>query len=429
MNRMISLSVLLALIMLLGGMLYQVIAPFILPLFLAAVLAVICQPLHNYFLHKTGQRAALAAACSTTALVSIVVVPLVAGTFISAVQLYSLADQHLDGDWHRGLELLWRRVVSPAVERLRPYVPGGLSEEQMTGFRDQFGANLQSLAGQIAGRTFKIASSTVGVFVSWTVAAGMFVTALYYFLADGPALITAAEVMIPLPVNHQRRLCERFATVVRAVVTATFLAALIQGFATAVALQVSGMGHFWIFLSIATVASLIPLVGAWIVWVPCAVFLALQGHWIAASLLAVWGIGVVGMLDNVVKIYVLQNNADLHPLLAFISVVGALQVLGLWGIFIGPIVASCLFALIQIFNIELKDLVNERANESRFPPETVPVPQDKTDLEVERKQVAAAATSSDPAELDKSDLDAKSQPIKKVAIGSRSNSKSKRRRQ
>ena len=81
------------------------------------------------------------------------------------------------------------------------------------------------------------------------------------------------------------------------------------------------------------------------------------------------------MLDNVVKMYVLQNNADLHPLLAFISVVGALQVLGLWGIFIGPIVASCLFALVQIFNLELKGLANERTVENKPVPETVPIPQ------------------------------------------------------
>ena len=77
MNRMISLSVLLALIVLLGGMLYKVIAPFVLPLFLAAVLAVICQPLHDYFLRKTGQRAAWAAAFSTSAVVAIIVVPLI----------------------------------------------------------------------------------------------------------------------------------------------------------------------------------------------------------------------------------------------------------------------------------------------------------------------------------------------------------------
>ena len=360
MNRFISLSVLLALIVVLGGMLFQVIAPFILPLFLAAVLAVICQPLHQFILRKVGHRRTVAAILSTSTLVAMLVVPLVIVTFVCAIQMYSLANQHLDGDWQRGLDLLWSRGILPGLERIEPYYPGGLSEDQLNGFKTQFVQNLQSLAGQIATRTFQIASSTVGLFVSLSVAAGMFITALYYFLADGPALIAAAEELIPLPVDHQRRLCERFATVVRAVVSATFLAAFCQGFATAIALQFCGIGYFWIFLAITSFASLIPLVGAWIVWGPCVAWLALQGHWTAASLLAVWGIAVVGMLDNGVKMYVLQSDADLHPLLAFMSVVGALQVLGLWGIFIGPIVASCLFALVQIFNLELKELAKER---------------------------------------------------------------------
>jgi predicted PurR-regulated permease PerM len=371
MNRVVSLSVLLTLIVLLGGMLFQVVAPFILPLFLAAVLAVICQPLHHYFLSKTHQRTAWAAALTTLTVVAMLVVPLVVGTFISAVQLYSLADQHLDGDWHRGLDLLWKKLVAPALEQIKPAIPGGLSKERITQLQEQFSDSLQALAGQIATRTFQMASSTVGLFVSLSVAAGMFITALYYFLADGPGLIAAAEEMIPLPVDHQRRLCERFATVVRAVVTATFAAAFIQGFATAIAIQVSGIGHFWIVLAIASIASLIPLVGAWIVWGPCVIWLALQGHWVTASLLAVWGVAIVSTLDNVVKIYVLQNDADLHPLLAFISVVGALQVLGLWGIFIGPIVASCLFALIQIFNAELKELARERQANTPHPPPPV----------------------------------------------------------
>ncbi|WP_157605371.1 AI-2E family transporter [Schlesneria paludicola] len=370
MNRIISLSVLLALIVVLGGMLFQVIAPFILPLFLAAVLAVICQPLHQFILQKVGHRRTIAAILSTSTLVAMLVLPLVIVTFICAMQLYSLANQHLDGDWHRGLDLIWNRGILPGIERVKPYYPGGLSEEQLDNIKNQFAQNLQSLAGLVAARTFQIASSTVGMFVSLTVAAGMFITALYYFLADGPALISAAEELIPLPVDHQRRLCERFATVVRAVVSATFLAAFIQGFATAVAIQFCGIGYFWIFLAIASLASLIPLVGAWIVWAPCVAWLALQGHWTAAILLAVWGIAVVSMLDNGVKMYVLQSDADLHPLLAFMSVVGALQVLGLWGIFIGPIVASCLFALVQIFNLELKELAKERRIEPPDDPQS-----------------------------------------------------------
>lgn len=363
MNRGISLSVLLALIALLGGMLYQVIAPFILPLFLAAVLAVICQPLHNHFLKRTGSRQTIAAALTTLAVVAILVVPIVLATFISAVQLFSLADQHLNGDWHRGLDVLWSRCVGPALDKFGPYYPGGFSEEQISDFKIQFGNSMQDLARQMASRTFQIASSTVGVVVSISVAFGIFITALYYFLADGPDLIAAAEEMLPLPIEHQRRLCDQFSKVIRAVVTATFLAAFCQGLATALALQLCGFGHFWIFLAVSTIFSIIPLVGAWAVWGPCVVWLALQGHITAAVLLAVWGTVVVGLLDNTVKIYVLQNDADLHPLLAFISVIGALQVLGLWGIFIGPIVASCLFALIQIFNTELKELQKERLAE------------------------------------------------------------------
>ncbi|WP_397569654.1 AI-2E family transporter [Schlesneria sp. T3-172] len=373
MNRVISLSVLFALILLLGGMLFHVIAPFILPLFLAAVLAVICQPMQAYFQRKCGERRSLAAALTTCAVVALVVVPLVIGTFFSAVQLYSLAEQHLDGDWHRSLDLLWTRTVTPAIERLEPIVPGGLSEERIDTWKRQFGESMQSLARQLAGRTFQYASSTVGMFVSLTVAAGIFITALYYFLADGPLLIAAAEELIPVPADHQRRLRERFSSVVRAVVTATFLAALIQGFATAIAINFCGIGHFWVFLAVATVASVVPLVGAWIVWVPCAVWLGLQGNWMAASLLTFWGVCIVSMLDNIVKIYVLQNDTDLHPLLAFLSVVGALQVLGLWGIFIGPIVASCLFALIHMFNAELKELV-QQGNSQANPEPPTPLP-------------------------------------------------------
>jgi len=368
MNRFISLSVLLLLIVLLGSMLFQVIAPFILPLFLASVLAIVCQPLHSYFLQKTGQRMAISAALSTATLVAMLVVPTVIGTLICAIQLYALGQQHLDGDWRRGLDLLWNSGVTPAIEQIKQIFPGGLSDEQLGNLNEQFKDSLQSLAGMIAARTFQIASSTVGLFVSLTVAAGMFITALYYFLADGPALIKAAEEIIPLPIDHQRRLRERFATVVRAVVTATFLAAFFQGFATAIALQFCGIGYFWIFLAIATFTSLIPLVGAWVVWGPCVAWLALQGHWTAATLLAIWGAAVVSMIDNGVKMYVLKNDAGLHPLLSFISVIGALQVMGLWGIFIGPIVASCLFAMIQIFNEELKELAKERHTGQSVPP-------------------------------------------------------------
>lgn len=370
---MVSLAVLLALIIALGITFYQVLAPFLLPLFLAAVMAIVCQPLQRRVLQRTGPRPAVAAGITTGLIVVVLMLPLLVITVLAAGQLLQLTDQVSDQvvarrddqrvpaddgqprpqAWKEATDVVWRQMVDPALAWSAKNVSLKVDSGKL---KDQFEQNLHGLVKSLGQRTFQIATSTVGWFVSLLVAFGMFLVGLYYFLADGEGLLLGAQRLIPVQTEHQQRLIEQFAKVVRAVVLATFLAAFVQGLATAVALQVCGLGHFVIFLALATVAALIPLAGTWIVWGPCAIWLAAQGHTGTAIGLAIYGFLVVGLLDNVVRTYVLNSDAQLHPLLAFVSVLGALQVMGLWGVFIGPIVASCLYALLQIFNTELKEL-------------------------------------------------------------------------
>jgi predicted PurR-regulated permease PerM len=352
--RLVTLGVLLACIVLLGATFYQVIAPFLLPLFLAAILAVLCQPIYLRILCRVGNRASVAAGLTTALVMLVVVTPVVFGTFIGATELTRLTQEKLQNwDWSRGLDLIWTDYLEPALIRVQAWYPGEMEIEQI---KKNLATEGQSLIQSLGGRTLSWASSTVGAAMSLLISGTMLLVAFYYFLADGPALVAAAERLIPLPAEHQRRLCDQFAKVVRAVVLATFLAAFAQGIATTVALQVVGMGHFFVFLIAATIASLVPLAGTWMIWGPCAAWLAFQGHWTAAIGLSLFGIVVVGLLDNVIRTYVLNSDAQLHPLLAFVSVLGALQVMGLWGIFFGPMVASCLYALVQIFNAELTQL-------------------------------------------------------------------------
>ncbi len=356
-SQIITLGVLLACIVLLGGMFYQVIAPFLLPLFLAAILSILCQPLHLRILARTGNRAPLAAGLTTALVMLMLVTPLMVMTLLGTVELMRLTQNNFQNwDWSRGLEQLGTEFLEPALEKLSIWLPGVIDEAQIEKMKVEFPESGKAVAINLVGKTFFLASSSVGALLSLMVSGGMFLVALYYFLADGPALVVAAGNLIPLPVEHQRQLRDQFCKVVRAVVLATFLAAFAQGVATAVALQAVGMGHFFVFLFAATIAALVPLAGTWIVWGPCAAWLAFQGHWGTAIGLALFGMIVVGLLDNVIRTYVLNSDAQLHPLLAFVSVLGALQVMGLWGIFFGPIVASCLYALVQIFNMELQSL-------------------------------------------------------------------------
>lgn len=385
MNRSISLLVLLALLVILGATFYQFVAPFLLPLFLAAVLAIVCQPVYLWLLQRCGEkRRWLAAGLTTAGVVSLVLIPALIGTMVAATQLVSFTRTYLSAETIAESRL-WKEVLEPAIAKVSVFVPQAASSTVASEadaiteneraevprptpaahyteiIRQQLASNAEGVAKSLAGTTLQLASSTVGAFVSLTIASGMLLLAFFFFLQDGPELIAAAEDLIPVPLEHQRELCLRFTKVTRAVVLATFLAAFTQGLATALALQVLGFGHFLVFLVVATISALVPVAGTWIVWVPCAGWLAVQGHWGAAIGLTIWGAGVVGVLDNVVRTYVLQSDAELHPLLAFVSVLGALQVMGLWGIFIGPIVASCFSALLQIFNQELKEYAQDTA--------------------------------------------------------------------
>ncbi|QDT94569.1 AI-2E family transporter [Gimesia algae] len=377
MVRLVSLSVIFCLILFLGIMFFKVIMPFILPLFLAAVVAMISQPLMNYFIRRTRGHVRIAAGLTTTLIVSAILVPLCVGIFLGSLQLFTTVVNTLDeANWNKTVKTV-REKVEISNDKFHQFVewsneyldhdvdPLANTEKSANPqiSEDFIRKNLQATLVPIAKRSLGIAASTVGLLgslFSALIAWVMFIIALYYFLADGYLLIESTQSLIPVHVDYQKRLIDQFQKVVRAVVLATFLAAIGQGFTTAIALSMVGFDHFIVFLILATITSMVPLLGSWLIWMPCAVWLMYQGHWGSAVFLILIGTLVVGTMDNIIRTYVLQSDAKLHPLLAFVSVLGGLQMMGLWGVFIGPIVASCLHALVQIFNTELKAFSQEK---------------------------------------------------------------------
>lgn len=421
--RLISLGILTTLIVALGITFYHVIAPFLLPLFLAWVTAILCRPLYLWCIEKTNGRPRLAAGLTTGALLLVVLLPMVLGTVFAAAQLIDLATTTIgNAEWREKALAITEhpRVLEFAREIKSSYFkdPESIIEEEADAdagysnpddpfsdeidevepideaaeaekLKDQIQDSVKASLKFVGARTIGVVSEVPGValgvigkIVSLIVALVMFAIALYYFLCDGPELLAAAENLIPVHSDYQRELLSRFDQVVRAVVLSTFLSALAQGLLTTLALGIAGFDHLLIFFVLSSLAAMIPLAGTWIVWAPCAAWLAWYEHsygW--AVFLVIWGLGVVGTIDNVIRTYILNTNAKLHPLLAFVSVLGGLQVMGLWGVFIAPVVAACLHALIQIFNAELRAFSQERSlvrpafnDEDTVTPPVVPTP-------------------------------------------------------
>ena len=106
-----------------------------------------------------------------------------------------------------------------------------------------------------------------------------------------------------------------------------------------------------------TFLALVPFVGAAAVWGSCALWLFFyEERTTAAIVLAIYGVGVVSLADNVIKPIVLHGQSNLHPLLALLSVIGGVGALGPIGIFVGPMVVAFLQALLNMLQIELKAL-------------------------------------------------------------------------
>ena len=373
MTRLVSLALVTLMIIFLGITFFQVIAPFLLPLFLAGIIAMLVQPMQAFYERKTKGRTQLAAGLTTGSVLVGISVPVVLVVLIVSFQVVYLVGDVLEGnDWTELSQSIRTELdIDQVVERLHPFatsidedITKAELKDKLIEFRGKFKDNLQTGLKLLVDNTLGVANKAVGFLgslASLTVSFLMFVIALYYFLADGPALVATSENLIPIGVEYQRQLRSRFHNVVRAVVFATFLAAIGQGLATALMLCFYfGFRQFMILFLFATFASMVPLFGTWLVWGPCVVLLAFNGVWVPAIIFTVIGVGFIGMLDNLIRTYVLQSDAQLHPLLAFTCILGGVQVMGLWGVFIAPIVAAILHALIVIFNTEITEISNER---------------------------------------------------------------------
>jgi predicted PurR-regulated permease PerM len=362
MPRLVSLVLMAVLIIALGLTFYHVVAPFLMPLFLAAVLAILCRPIYRRALRWTNDRTHLSAGL-TALFLAILLVPITLGTVSAARQLYRMAETTLkSSDWKNVIGSISNNErVQQAIQWYGQATGDPINVDEI---ETEVGVRLREVSATLAHKTLGVAGSPFNVLgraLSMLVGAMTFAIAFYYFLVDGPSLVEATINLIPVHREYQRQIIAQFDQAVRAVVSATFAAAIGQGIATGLGMQVAGFHHFFLVTLLATLTALVPLLGTWLIWGPYVLYLwSFSGNAFAAVMLALYGAVFVGLLDNLIRTYVLQSNVKLHPLLAFVSVLGGIQALGLWGLFIGPIVASCLHALVKIFNKELVALSNDR---------------------------------------------------------------------
>jgi len=340
MTRMVSFGVILGLVVVFGLLSLQVMAAFLLPLLLAAMLVVIFGPLHRWVRERLQIPDWVAAGLTTAFVLVIVLVPLV------------LLVARAGGD-------AAAMVRSPDGVRLDPAVLTGLVDT----FNDATG--LHVTAESVNAELAKFAEEGIGplvkrapvVIAKLLIGLIVMTVALFYFLADGRRMLEAVTKLVPLDARYQWQLLQEFEEVSRAVVTSTLLAALVQAALAGIGFSVAGLGNVFLLTLLTFFGALVPFVGAAAVWGSASLYLLffVKNTWAAVGL-ALWGLCVVSTVDNIIKPIVLHGQSKLHPLLALLSVLGGVGALGPIGIFVGPIAVAFLQAALTMLQVELDSM-------------------------------------------------------------------------
>jgi predicted PurR-regulated permease PerM len=313
------------LILALGLALMYALWPFSTGLVGAPVLYVIMAPLHRELSRHMPVRVA-------AAIVVVLGIVLVLGPGVSMVGLVAAEAQ----DMATGV------IRSPLLARISRIRVGPY----------QVGAQLEQIGSQIVSFIGASALGLIGTATRVGIQLTIAFFGLYYLLISPVASWRSVRPFIPFSAASAEILRRRFGDVTVSTLVGTGLTALIQGCAVGLAFWVLGLSNPFFWGVVTVIFAILPVVGSGLVWGPGAASLAMEGRWGAAIGLVIWGIVVVGNVDNVIRPIVFRRWAQIHP---FVTVIGAfmgLRYFGLLGLFIGPLAISYFFELIRMYRVE-----------------------------------------------------------------------------
>jgi predicted PurR-regulated permease PerM len=316
---------------------WKVLEPFIEVLILGVALTVIFQPVHRRFVGWTrGHR--IASALSTLAVLLVLIVPF---TFVSITMVNELPHAI---DAVKGGIRSWQKAWDDSAAgsgwlaslREQWQVDQFLTPEKL----DTWSTDVKDF---VLVKAFPVVTGVVGFIVSFV----FLIFVLFFLFRDGEKLGTRLINALPMPRDQALALVKRTEEVLEGCVFGVIMVAAIQGTLGGITFWALGLGSPVTWGLVMTLLCTLPIVGAWVVWVPAAVGLAISGDYTRAIILTLIGQFVISSIDGFLRPILVGQRAKMHELVIFFSVLGGLKYFGLLGILLGPIVMSLAWSLLS----------------------------------------------------------------------------------
>lgn len=320
-----------------------IVRPIASALFLAATLAGVLWPVQRRLSRRLRGRRGLSAGILVVGLIVIIIGPTVA---LSSVVI---------SEGRRGVAFISRIVRSESIgdvlSRLPPAVgkPAKRMLDRLPVEDEQLTEQLREKVVAQGGNAAAAVGATLSATGSILFHTAMMLIAFYFLLLQGDQLVGWIDDLSPLRQGQTRELLAEFKRVSYAVILSTILTACVQAIAALVGYLIAQVPNPLFFTAITFVVAFIPAIGAGSVCLLVALLVLLTGHPYAAAFLAIWGLTVVALVDNLIKPLLIKAGMQMNGAVVFFSLIGGLAAFGAVGLLVGPLIVALLLSLLRMY--------------------------------------------------------------------------------
>jgi predicted PurR-regulated permease PerM len=307
------------------------------------VLAIVFAPVHRRLSKLMRPKRTLAALVTLTVIVVLVILPLaliVAALVEEASGIY----QRIESG-----ELNFGRYFRQIFDALPAWAANLLDQmglSHLGALQERLSAGLAKGSQFLVAQAINIGQNTFNFFLSLFVMLYL----LFFLLRDGDGLTQRIKDAIPLRAEQKRALFDKFTAVIRATVKGNIVVALLQGALGGLMFWILGIRAALLWAVLMAVLSLLPALGAALVWLPVAIFYLATGAVVRGIILVAYGVLVISLVDNVVRPFLVGRDTRMPDYVVLISTLGGIAILGANGFVIGPIIAAMFIAVWGIFS-------------------------------------------------------------------------------
>lgn len=321
---------------------------FLLTILMAAILSGLIYPLYTRLVVSLGGRRHAASALTLLIVVLVVILPLLAvlGVVLNqAIRVTSSITPVVERFVNEPTYLDQQLERIPGIEHIEPY-------------RNEIVTRAGDIVNTIGGFLIGSLTNTTSGAVTFIFQFFILLYTMFFLLVDGPAMLRRILSYLPLTADDGQQVKDRFVSVTRATIKGTVVIGAIQGVLSGVAFWAVGIPDVAFWTVVMIVLSILPLIGAALVWVPAAIILAATGHVLQAVLLVLFCALIVGSVDNVLRPRLVGRNTKMHDLMILFSTLGGLIMFGPVGFIVGPILAGLFVTFWEIFGTAYRDVIH-----------------------------------------------------------------------